>query len=143
MMINPANSTTNRIETAFRATALSRVSDLVVGYQTDVLRVFSALSGYTSTATSPDLLGSLLYRVKLSSPFSDLELIFSVKELPLGPGGTVIMWAAAILFVVLFAGFIIMYRLGVGQIRLHRQQQDFVSAVSHELKTPMVPHRAP
>ena len=30
-----------------------------------------------------------------------------------------------------------MYRLGVGQIRLHRQQQDFVSAVSHELKTPL------
>ena len=30
-----------------------------------------------------------------------------------------------------------MYRLGVGQMRLARQQQDFVSAVSHELKTPL------
>ena len=30
-----------------------------------------------------------------------------------------------------------MYRLGVKQIRLTRQQQDFVSAVSHELKTPL------
>ena len=30
-----------------------------------------------------------------------------------------------------------MYRFGVGQMRLARQQQDFVSAVSHELKTPL------
>jgi signal transduction histidine kinase len=30
-----------------------------------------------------------------------------------------------------------MYRLGLGQIELARQQQDFVSAVSHELKTPL------
>jgi signal transduction histidine kinase len=30
-----------------------------------------------------------------------------------------------------------MYRLGVGQINLANQQQDFVSAVSHELKTPL------
>ena len=30
-----------------------------------------------------------------------------------------------------------MYRLGLGQIKLANQQQDFVSAVSHELKTPL------
>jgi len=30
-----------------------------------------------------------------------------------------------------------MYRFAVGQLRLARQQQDFVSAVSHELKTPL------
>jgi len=30
-----------------------------------------------------------------------------------------------------------MYRFAVGQMRLARQQQDFVSAVSHELKTPL------
>ena len=30
-----------------------------------------------------------------------------------------------------------MYRLGLGQIKLARQPQDFVSAVSHELKTPL------
>ena len=136
-VIEKAPFVDNLIDTTFRATALSRVSDLVVGYQTDVLQVFPALAEYPSRAPSTDLVGALLYRAKLSSPFSDLELIFSVKELPLGPGGTVIIWTAAILFVVLFAGFIIMYRLGVGQIRLHRQQQDFVSAVSHELKTPL------
>jgi signal transduction histidine kinase len=30
-----------------------------------------------------------------------------------------------------------MYRLGVRQLELARQQQDFISAVSHELKTPL------
>jgi signal transduction histidine kinase len=38
---------------------------------------------------------------------------------------------------VLCGGFYMMYRLGAGQIDLTRQQQDFVSAVSHELKTPL------
>jgi signal transduction histidine kinase len=38
---------------------------------------------------------------------------------------------------VLVGGFLLMYRFAVGQMRLARQQQDFVSAVSHELKTPL------
>jgi signal transduction histidine kinase len=38
---------------------------------------------------------------------------------------------------VLVGGFALIYRLGLGQINLNRQQQDFVSAVSHELKTPL------
>src|SRR5690606_27385511 len=42
-----------------------------------------------------------------------------------------------ILAAVLCGGVLLMYRFGVGQIRLTRQQQDFVSAVSHELKTPL------
>ena len=125
------------IETAFRATALSRASDLIVGYQAEVLNVFTAVNRQLSRGSSVELSGSLLFRTRLSAPFSDVALIFSVRKLPLGPGGTVISWTALILLVVLCAGFVIMYRLGVGQIRLHRQQQDFVSAVSHELKTPL------
>jgi two-component system phosphate regulon sensor histidine kinase PhoR len=38
---------------------------------------------------------------------------------------------------VLCGGLLLMYRLGLKQIMLARQQQDFVSAVSHELKTPL------
>jgi len=57
--------------------------------------------------------------------------------LPAGPGATVINWIAATLFLFLCGGFFLIYRLGVKQIELTRQQQDFVSAVSHELKTPL------
>jgi signal transduction histidine kinase len=42
-----------------------------------------------------------------------------------------------ILLSVLTIGFYGIYRLGQGQINLITQQQDFVSAVSHELKTPL------
>ena len=38
---------------------------------------------------------------------------------------------------ILCGGFFILYILGLKQIKLARQQQDFVSAVSHELKTPL------
>ena len=42
-----------------------------------------------------------------------------------------------LLALVLSGGCYVIYRYGVGQISLYRQQQDFVSAVSHELKTPL------
>ena len=47
------------------------------------------------------------------------------------------VWASVVLAAVLLGGFFVMYRFGMRQITLRRQQQDFVSAVSHELKTPL------
>jgi signal transduction histidine kinase len=49
----------------------------------------------------------------------------------------VVTTVAAVLLLVLCGGFFLLYRLGLRQIALARQQQDFVSAVSHELKTPL------
>jgi two-component system phosphate regulon sensor histidine kinase PhoR len=60
-----------------------------------------------------------------------------VRDLPPGPGAGLINSLAAILAIVLCGGFYLMYRAGARQIELARQQQDFVSAVSHELKTPL------
>jgi signal transduction histidine kinase len=125
------------VEPEFRETALSQMSDLAVAYQG---RVFAALSGQASRpylSSTEELQGALLYQTRLSAPLADVELIFSVNRLPAGPGGRVIAWVAAILMLVLCGGFYLMYRLAVGQIDLARQQQDFVSAVSHELKTPL------
>jgi len=42
-----------------------------------------------------------------------------------------------VLAIVLVGGFVTLYRMGLSQIALARQQQDFVSAVSHELKSPL------
>jgi signal transduction histidine kinase len=53
------------------------------------------------------------------------------------PGTTLLVWVSLTLAVVLIGGFVLMYRFAVSQLRLARQQQDFVSAVSHELKTPL------
>ena len=79
----------------------------------------------------------MLHRARLSPPFGDIELTFLVDALPRAPGTALLAWVAVTLAVVLCGGFILMYRFAVGQMRLARQQQDFVSAVSHELKTPL------
>ncbi len=125
------------IESAFRPTALSQVTDLAVAFAGDVLSAFSGQASREYLSSTEELQGALLYQTRLSAPLNNLALIFSVTHLPAGPGSTVVTWVAAILLLVLCGGFYLMYRLGVGQIKLTRQQQDFVSAVSHELKTPL------
>ncbi|MGD8308643.1 MAG: HAMP domain-containing sensor histidine kinase [Chromatiales bacterium] len=124
-------------EEAFREAAVSRMSDLVVAWQGNVFAVLRGGGTRQYLSSAKELDGELLYQTSLSAPLDALELIFSVNRLPAGPGGLVITWVAAILALVLLGGFVLMYRLGLGQIELARQQQDFVSAVSHELKTPL------
>jgi signal transduction histidine kinase len=125
------------IETMFLDTALSTMSDLLVAYRGDVFSAFSGRAARDYLPSAEALHSTLLYQTRLSAPLSDMELILSINRLPAGPAGRVIAWVAIILFMVLCGGFFLMYRLGARQIDLTRQQQDFVSAVSHELKTPL------
>jgi signal transduction histidine kinase len=124
------------IGAAFEATNLSRSTDLLVGYRGSVLDVFGTGVEKTYLA-SHDLDGALLHRTRLPAPLDDVELVFNIRELPAGPGLQIIIWAAVVLAIVFFVGFFTLYRLGLRQIQLGRQQQDFVAAVSHELKTPL------
>ena len=121
----------------FRRTALSAASDLAVAYDDDVFSAFTGQTARPYLSSTDELTGSLLYKTQLSAPLGDVALIFSITRLPPGPGSPVISWATVILLVVLCGGLVLMYRLGAAQIDLTRQQQDFVSAVSHELKTPL------
>lgn len=125
------------VNTPFRNTSLSQMSKLLVIHQGNVLTAFSGRNtlGYLSSNT--ELNGELLYQTRLSAPLSDLQLLFSINQLPAGAGGKVILWLSAILASILCIGFYLMYRLGLSQINLAKQQQNFVSAVSHELKTPL------
>ncbi len=124
------------IREAFQQSTLVSVSDLALAYQSNVVRLFGA--SYTRTYSTAPVTGSeLLFQTRLIAPFSDLELIFSLAHLPIGAGGKIILWSAFVLGLVLIGGILMLYRLGAGQIYLSRQQQDFVSAVSHELKTPL------
>jgi signal transduction histidine kinase len=125
------------INADFKETALSQMSDLLVVYQNNVLSAFSGLSSRGYLSSTNELNGELLYQAQLSDPLSQLQLIFSITQLPIGGGGWVIIWLTIVLVIVFLAGFYLMYRLGVRQINLVIQQQDFVSAVSHELKTPL------
>ena len=60
-----------------------------------------------------------------------------MTRLPPGPGANVLGWVTLVLGIILISGCVALYRLGSSQIQLARQQQDFVAAVSHELKSPL------
>ena len=121
------------IQMPYEASSLVGASSLVVGFQG---RFFEGLGAYDLISAS-DLSGTILHRARLSPPFGDVELTFRVCTLPPAPGAALLAWVAVTLGAVLIGGFYLMYRFGAGQMRLARQQQDFVSAVSHELKTPL------
>jgi signal transduction histidine kinase len=134
-LIDPAPFLAGLIAAPFRDAALARTSDISVTWRGEPLAQFPGQTG--RDYASQGLRGTPLYQTRLSAPLSDLGLAFSVTRLPLGPGAAVMAWVGAALALVLCGGVLALYRLGVRQIDLVRQQQDFVSAVSHELKTPL------
>lgn len=148
LLIKPDIFINEIIAKSFYKTSVSTASNLTVAYQGNILSTLNSKavnSSYSDSSTSrnrqtlkdDDLQGSLLLQNRLSATLDQLQLIFSVNNLPAGPGATVISWLSVILLLILCGGFLILYILGLKQIKLARQQQDFVSAVSHELKTPL------
>ena len=83
------------------------------------------------------LAGELLYRSRFSDPLGALEVVYGVGQLPLGASARFLAWVVGVLMVVLMVGCWFIYRFGRDQIRVSAQQQEFVAAVSHELKTPL------
>ena len=121
----------------FMETALANMSNLIIAYQDDVIHTFSGRDNSSYSNVAEDLDGALLYRNRLTAPLDRVELIYSIQRLPPGPGASVLAWVTLVLAVVFAGGFLSLYRMGLSQIDLARQQQDFVSAVSHELKSPL------
>jgi signal transduction histidine kinase len=124
------------IAVPFRNTALAQMSDLVIAWDGDVLQSVpgdAARGSYDATQLS----GELLHQTRLSAPLGKLQLLWTINRLPAGAGAGIVGWSSLVLFAVLTLGFLALYRLGLRQIRLAHQQRNFVSAVSHELKTPL------
>ena len=136
-LIEPARFLAVLIERDFRHTAVSRMSELAVEYRGMVLLEASGARSAGGLADTERWRGDTLYRTRLSPPLSDIELVFTIDDLPAGPGAVVVGWLGAILCVVLIGGCWLLYRLGLRQIAAAQQQQNFVAAVSHELKTPL------
>ncbi|VAW69442.1 Sensory box histidine kinase, partial [hydrothermal vent metagenome] len=124
------------IKVEFMDTALSDLSKLAVAFEGNIYALFG--QKYESSYRSEtELTGSLLFQSRLNAPLNDMTLIYSINTLPTGAGSTIVIWTGAILLSALCVIFIFIYRLGSSQIKLVQQQQNFVSAVSHELKTPL------
>lgn len=142
LLLDQAAFLQGSIKQAFSNSQLSNLSNIVIAYQGNVLNIIPAAQYNRSkldysTLSAQDVKGILLLQSNLTTPFSELALIYSAARLPDGPGGTVITWASVLLIILLFMVFGIIYRLGLKQIRLAQQQQNFIASVSHELKTPL------
>lgn len=125
------------ITNPYRGTALAAMSRLLVAYDDNVIGGTDLSSAGPAAAKAGDLRGELLYRTRLSAPFAAIELLYTVTQLPAGAGARYLAWVGLVLALVLVGGCFVIYRYGIAQLSLFRQQQDFVSAVSHELKTPL------
>jgi two-component system, OmpR family, phosphate regulon sensor histidine kinase PhoR len=111
----------------FRASTLAPATTLAVSWRGAAI----------VRAAAPGPLDRPLHQAGLSAPFGDLQLVFALNRLEPGPAAMLARWTGVVLLAVLLLGFFALYRLGLSQLRLARQQQDFVAAVSHELKTPL------
>jgi two-component system, OmpR family, phosphate regulon sensor histidine kinase PhoR len=127
LLIEPEPFVTDTIIRPFLDSALANTASILLHWRGQLIQ---HLPGDSSHVDS-------LYQRQLSAPLGDLELRVDFGELSPGPGARMANWTAMVLLGVLLLGFLALYRLGLGQIRLARQQQDFVAAVSHELKTPL------
>lgn len=129
----------------FLETGLAQLSQMGIAYQGQLIKTISLQSGQNNygdrllsyDASSSELKGTMLEQARLYAPLGSFQLLWAIEKLPLGPGAKIVAWSSIILFSVLCIGFWGLYRLGVRQIKLVNQQQNFVSAVSHELKTPL------
>lgn len=78
-----------------------------------------------------------LYTHRLAMPFQKLQLFVNASQLTQIPGSFLIDLLAFSIFSIFSLGCIAFYNLLSKQIDLAKQQQNFISAVSHELKTPL------
>lgn len=136
-VFDPAIFIEGTIATSVRGSALGQMSDLVVAYQREVLQVIAGERSDVGIESASGVSGQLLYQTQLEAPLDRIGLIWSIRHLPPGPGARIVNWAGGLLLLILIGGFVVLYRLGMRQLRLAQQQRDFVSAVSHELKTPL------
>jgi signal transduction histidine kinase len=95
-------------------------------------------NSYYKDGQVPTSAGSvLLYQATLRAPLDLYSVFIGIDRIPLPPGGGVLALVAVILSCVIAAGFFALYRLGYQHITLAQKRLDFVSSVSHELKTPL------
>jgi signal transduction histidine kinase len=129
---------TSLIGNTYRSSSLAQDNDLLVALSGEVVALIPAMGRQSYTSSPGDLAGGdLILAQDLPPPAQQIRMIVTTDALPLGAGFESIVLAALLIGAVIVAGFALLNRLGRQSIALAEQQQDFVSAVSHELKTPL------
>ncbi|RIL09491.1 MAG: hypothetical protein DCC75_06395, partial [Proteobacteria bacterium] len=98
-----------------------------------------SVSGLKSLFVSYGRGGStiLVFQDRLIPPLDSLDMIVTAHNIPYGPGAKVVDFSLGVLLLVMITGLFVIYRFGAKQISLAEQRSNFVSAVSHELNTPL------
>jgi len=118
------------IKARFERSPLSSFTRLSITYGDNLL------ASYPRPAKS-ELNEELLSSTKLSDPFDQFSLVFHITDMPKGESGEFLILIAFLLVLALVFGTYALFRLTYRQSQLAQQHQDFISSVSHELKTPI------
>ncbi|MEM9620072.1 MAG: HAMP domain-containing sensor histidine kinase [Pseudomonadota bacterium] len=137
-VVNSTQFLQDAIQQPFATSPLSQHNDLTVALSDQVISQTQARAGVSYNLTPADVAGSeLILQRNLPPPFNDLAVIITSNRLPLGAGFNVLMYTTAVLFILMLSGFFLLKRLSNRTIDVAQQQQNFVAAVTHELKTPL------
>ncbi len=138
-----AKGTTSAGSDLYRGTSLADATYRAPSTASDFYRQKSPASAKTLRDTDASLqqlrasTGTLLYQHRLPPPLQDLQVALTVDSLPAGAGKQVVWLSSAVLTLILLGGFWLIERTARRQFDLLARQQNFVAAVSHELKTPL------
>ena len=118
------------VEPAMGSSVLPEDASFLLFHQDELVSSQGAISGRKEKPV-------LLYSAELPHPFNRFSVALAVASLPRGPGHTLARLLSVYLMVLLVGGLFVIYRLAATQLDLSQKKADFVSAVSHELKTPL------
>jgi len=101
--------------------------DLILGFSSPTEDIL--LFGKTENA--PKILS-----IPLMAPLNDISLTMYMKK-KTSSSGAFLLFLGIVVLLILGGGLIAIYRLTQSEVTLAQKRQDFISAVSHELKTPL------
>lgn len=85
----------------------------------------------------PGLQSHILLTTGLQYPLNSMDLTVYLHQLDAPPAAQLVVVLGIIMLLVTGGSFFGLYKVVTSQIQISRKRQDFISAVSHELKTPL------
>jgi signal transduction histidine kinase len=108
-----------------------------LGEVVDLSRMPSALGSPTSGAPPSPATSSARFTHRFAAPFDSVQGSLKLSPLEEPAEGALLHWLAALLALCVVAGLMALYRMTATQVEFAERRSNFVSAVSHELKTPL------